>query len=259
MLEIFYEDRDVIVAKKPAGLESQSVHSFAPDMVSLLRNQTGSGYIGVVHRLDQPVSGLMVYAKTQEAAACLSRQLQQGRLHKVYKAVVCGQIVDNVGNFVDYLLKDPRDNRSKIVEKGTPGAKRAELRYRALASARLSGADVTLVRIELLTGRHHQIRVQFAGHGYPLWGDLRYNSVPAFPAAAGDPAEFSDGKGPQGVDSRTGCGTAAGERRELPEHTVRGPVSLALCACELSFCHPASGKPMTFSMEPEGEIWRIFG
>ncbi len=219
MLEILYEDPDLLVVKKPAGLESQSVHSFEPDMVSLLRNYTGGGYIGVVHRLDKPVQGLMVYARTPSAAAGLSRQLQQGRFRKVYKAVVCGRIVDNVGNFVDYLLKDPRSNRSKIVEKGTAGAKRAELRYQVLSEAALSDGPVTLVRVELLTGRHHQIRAQFAGRGFPLWGDARYN--PAF----------------------------------MSRGTAEQP---ALCACRLSFDHPVSGRPMSFSMEPEGRIWQAF-
>ena len=137
MVEVFYEDNEIIVVKKPAGIESQARHSFDPDMVSEIRNHIRAekgreSYVGVVHRLDRPVSGIMVYAKTKEAAASLSAQIQAGSVRKVYRAVVCGRCVDNVGNFVDYLLKDPKENVSKIVEKGINGARRAELKYRVL-------------------------------------------------------------------------------------------------------------------------------
>lgn len=226
MLEIFYEDRDVIVAKKPVGMESQSASTFASDMVSELKKHihnlspdSGEPYVGVIHRLDRPVGGVMVYAKTKNAAAALSAQIQSRKMRKTYKAVVCGRIVDNVENFVDYLLKDRKDNVSKIVEKGIMGAKRAELRYRV--SRRIEEPEpLTLVEVELSTGRHHQIRVQFAGHGLPLWGDNRYN--PAFAA-------------PQGR---------------------RG--SLALWAWKLSFAHPSTGKTMAFESEPEGSVFACF-
>ena len=229
MLEILYEDRDVIVVRKPVGMESQSSSSLMPDMVSEIKKHihnlcTGPGepYVGVIHRLDRPVSGIMVYAKTRKAAASLSRQVQDGTMRKMYLAVVCGRTVDNVENFVDYLLKDSRQNLSKIVEKGTVGAKRAELRYRVLEKTEEPEA-LSLVEVELFTGRHHQIRVQFAGHGLPLWGDCRYN-----PAFAGE------GKG--------------------------GPVraSVALSACRLSFVHPSRGKTMTFETKPEGKIFDRF-
>lgn len=230
MLEILYEDRDIIVVKKPAGIESQSSHSFEPDMVSEIRKvihrqSTGQAepYVGGIHRLDRPVSGVMVYAKTKKAAAHLSAQVQDHRMKKTYKAVVCGRIVDNVDNFVDYLLKEPGKNVSKIVEKGISGAKRAELRFRVLNTVECAPkwpdiGPLALVQIELLTGRHHQIRVQFAGHGLPLWGDSRYNPM------------FS--------------GIAVKQ--------------LALCASRLEFIHPISGKTMVFSIEPEGEIFHIF-
>lgn len=263
MLEIFYEDDNIIVVKKPAGTESQARNSFEPDMVSQIRNHIHSlstkaeePYVGVVHRLDKPVSGIMVYARNREAAADLSRQIQTGRMRKMYKAVVCGRPVDNVDNFVDYLLKDNRQNLSKIVDKCINRAKRAELRYRTLAV--VSGepeisCPLALVEIELLTGRHHQIRVQFAGHGLPLYGDRRYN--PAFAENAG---KCSGGHAP---------GTSAAERASGRADILRsGPGSsgpagyppLALCACGLSFEHPATGGNMTFSMEPSGGIFEKF-
>lgn len=184
MIEVLYEDNHIIVVKKPVGMESQSASSFEPDMVSEIKKHIhnlypdkGEPYVGVIHRLDKPVGGVMVYAKTKKAANSLSEQVREGKMRKMYMAVVCGRTVDNVENFVDYLLKDNRKNMSKIVEKGITGAKRGELRYRTVDKIE-EPEPLSLVEIELFTGRHHQIRVQFAGHGLPLWGDNRYN--PAF-------------------------------------------------------------------------------
>ncbi len=236
MLTVFYEDADIIVVKKPVGVESQAVSSFAPDMVSEIRKHInrlstkgGEPYVGVIHRLDKPVGGIMVYAKTPKAAAALSNQVKEREMRKTYRAVICGKPVDNVGNFVDYLLKDGKSNLSKIVDKGINGAKRAELSYRVLETAEISGEPevLCLVEIELQTGRHHQIRVQFAGHGLPLWGDNRYN-----PRFAGSPR-----------------GTQRGGRRTA---------SIALASCGLQFTHPVTGERMTFSMEPDGEIFCVF-
>ena len=222
MLNIFYEDQELIVVKKPVGMESQETHSFSPDLVSEIKKhihhlstKKEAPYVGVIHRLDKPVGGIMVYAKTKEAASLLSRQVKENQMQKMYMAVVCGKPVDNVDNFVDYLLKDTGKNMSRIVEKGISGAKRAELRYQVVDTFKEEEL-LTLVKIWLITGRHHQIRVQFAGRGLPLWGDHRYNS------------KFA------------------------------GQKSIALSACELSFLHPKTKKPLTFQMEPEGEIFQRF-
>lgn len=227
MLKIMYEDKDLLVVEKKAGIESQSSRKFEPDMVSEIKKhlstnistnrqgRTVEPYVGVIHRLDKPVSGVMVYAKNQKAAASLSLQVQNGNMKKIYLAVVCGQLVDNVGNYVDFLLKDGKNNYSKIVDKGIADSKRAELNYRVLEE--IEGE--TLVRVELLTGRHHQIRVQFAGHGTPLWGDNKYNP------------DWSSGQ-------------------------QRG--NLALAAVSLSFIHPVTGKPLEFSMKPDAEIFTRF-
>ncbi len=248
MLNILYEDREIIVVEKPSGVASQSSGSFVPDMVSMLQNHIMAGqkekkgrlctelstdrgklsprsvdkpvqrlprtqppYIGVIHRLDTPVSGVMVYAKTKKAASSLSRQLEQGKIGKVYLAVICGKPVDDVGNFVDYLQKEGKTNRSVIVDKGDKEGKRAALTYQVVQTV-LREQELTLVRIRLETGRHHQIRVQFAGHGLPLWGDNRYNP------------DFESGK-------------------------ERG--TIALCAAELSFSHPATEQRMDFQVEPK--------
>lgn len=228
MVEVLYEDKDIIVVKKQVGMEAQSSSSFAPDMVSEIKKHIHNlyptnkdPYVGVIHRLDKPVGGVMVYAKNRKAAAALSTQVQEGSMKKIYLAVVCGRTVDNVENFVDYLLKDSKSNMSKIVEKGTTGAKRAELRYLTVDKTE-EPQPLALVMIQLFTGRHHQIRVQFAGHGLPLWGDSRYN--PAFAA---------EGRG-------------------------QGRETVALSACSLSFTHPSTGKVMVFQTEPQGEIFERF-
>lgn len=245
-LEILYEDSSVIVVWKPVGLESQSSRGFGADMVSQIRlhihklsPKSGEPYVGVIHRLDKPVSGVMVYAKEKKAAAALSRQVTEGKLCKKYRAVLCGQPVDNVEKYVDYLLKKEKENISQIVDKGITGAKRAELICRTLESRRIEPWGIlTLAEIELLTGRHHQIRVQMAGHGLPLWGDNRYNP------------DFGGG-----VPAREG---SARERRSQPGAGRQAHINVALAACYLSFTHPVTGKRMEFTRTPKDGIFREF-
>lgn len=242
MISILYEDSDVIVVEKPAGVESQSARGFEPDMVSRIRahihklspncspkSTNNPPYVGVIHRLDKPVRGVMVYAKNQKAAANLSAQIQAGTMGKIYAAVVCGKPVDNHGAYVDYLLKNLENNRSEIVDNSVDGAKRAELFYRVLSTEKAGKwmaenpeMELSLLDIELVTGRYHQIRVQMAGHGTPLFGDNRYGNC------------RSGGKG--------------GPRRPL-----------ALCARQLTFVHPATGKEMTYEIKPSGGAFGLFG
>ena len=119
----------------------------------------------------------MVYAKTKKAAAALSEQVQNRKMDKFYEAVVCGKPVNNVDNFVDYLKKSVDGNYSQIVDKGENESKRAELSYELLKTVETENGELSHVRIRLLTGRHHQIRVQFSGHDLPLYGDGRYNPM----------------------------------------------------------------------------------
>mgnify|MGYP002608588771 CR=1 FL=1 len=226
MVQVLYADKDILVAVKPAGVESQAAKRFAPDMVSEIRKYLvihklctpgKEPYVGVIHRLDKPVSGVMVYAKTKEAAAFLSKEVQAHRVTKIYHAVICGKPVDNVGNFVDKLSMNRENNYSRIVDNSDPEGKTAELSYRVIGENKEKG--LTLVEIHLKTGRHHQIRVQFTGHGLPLWGDAKYN-----PAVS-----MEGGKGP-----------------------------LALAAVSLSFTHPVTKEPVTFSMKPQGGAFRLF-
>lgn len=241
MLKIIFEDADILVVEKPSGVESQSSRGFEPDMVSEIKNHLrlstkistkastnggnnrGEPYVGVIHRLDKPVGGVMVYAKTQKAAASLSRQVQERKMDKFYWAVLCGKPVDIVGNYVDYLLRDGKTNHSTVVDKNVDESKRAELSYQILKSVDQEDQEIpviSLAEIRLLTGRHHQIRVQFAARNTPLWGDNKYNPLWS------------------GNDRRQG--------------------SLALCAVRLSFYHPRTGEKMTFSAEPRGTVFELF-
>ena len=171
-IRILFEDEQIIVCEKPAGVAVQTKRLGQADMESLLKNRrAGPPYIGVVHRLDQPVCGVMVFAKTKESAAALGRQIASGKADKFYYAVTDGVPEAGKGQLTDYLLRDGRTNTSAVVESSTPGAKRAELSYEVLEQK--NGRAV--LRIHLGTGRHHQIRVQLAHAGMPIVGDRKYN------------------------------------------------------------------------------------
>ena len=179
-LQILFEDDTMLVCNKPTGVLAQSGKSFEVDMVSALmtyRRQKGEDtFIGVINRLDRQVSGLMLFAKTKAAAASLNKLMQQNSFNKNYYAVICGRPDEAKGIFVDYLLKDGKTNTSAVVTKELKDAKRAELEYEVIKSISLEGMGqiITLVRIHLITGRHHQIRVQFASRGFYLVGDVKY-------------------------------------------------------------------------------------
>ena len=246
MLKVLYEDDHIIVVWKPVGLESQSSRGFGADMVSEIKRhihklspKAGEPYVGVIHRLDKPVSGVMVYAKEKKAAAALSRQVAEGKMQKKYLAVLCGKIVHNVDNFVDYLLKDEKNNLSKIVDKGITGSKRAELRvYPWEMIVDETYGPLTLAEVELMTGRHHQIRVQMSGHNLPLWGDNKYN-----PMFGGE------------TEQEPGCSSNPAAPNS-PRPRVR--VNVALAAWHLTFTHPVTGKKMTFEHLPDALIFRRF-
>lgn len=173
---IQYEDKDILICKKEAGVAVQTKSYTQPDMISLLMNyrkeKKEDTYIGLIHRLDQPVEGIMVFAKNQKSASDLSKQVAQRSVDKYYYAVLEGELEQSHGELSDYLLKDAKTNLSKVVTKEVKGAKKAELSYEVVAIRK----DKTLVKIQLKTGRHHQIRVQFSNMGHPLYGDAKYNT-----------------------------------------------------------------------------------
>jgi len=176
---ILYEDNHVIVVEKPVNILSQADDTQDADMVTLLKQdlkeryaKPGNVYVGLVHRLDRPVGGAMVFAKTSKAASRLSDVVRTHKLGKSYMAVVHGRPAKTNGTLTHHLLKDVRTNTVRAVAPGTPGAKEARLSYEV---AGMSG-DMTLVRIELHTGRPHQIRVQMKTIGCPLYGDQKYGA-----------------------------------------------------------------------------------
>ena len=175
-LEILYEDNHIIVVVKPNNVLSQSDNTKDIDMLTIIKsylkekyNKPGNVYLGLVHRLDRPVSGVMVFAKTSKAASRLSKQVQDHIFKKTYLAVVRNTNIDESGEYIDYLVKLD-DNSSKVVD--SKKGKYCKLMYTILE--RNENLDLALVKVNLETGRHHQIRVQFARHGHVLYGDQRY-------------------------------------------------------------------------------------
>ncbi len=175
-IPIFYEDNHVLVAQKPVNMLSQADRTGDGDILSALKEyirekyrKPGEVYLGLVHRLDRPVGGLMVFARTSKAAARLSAQFQTHAANRQYLCVCEGELPPEV-TLTDWLLKDKRFNQVSAVPEGTPGAQRAVLHAERLAFS--EGLSQCAVRLE--TGRSHQIRVQLAAAGHPLWGDNRY-------------------------------------------------------------------------------------
>lgn len=225
-VDILYEDADLIVCVKPYGMPAQGDKSHDTDLLSYLKNYIfekekleEEPYLAMVHRLDRPVGGIMVFAKNQEAAADLSDQVQDGGMIKFYQAVLTGELPDESGTLTDYLVKDGKTNMSKVVQKGVKGAKRAELDYEVLDVMETDEGILTYVLIQLITGRHHQIRVQMASRNAGIYGDTKYN--PRF------------------------------------TKTKRRYMQIALFATRLEFEHPRTGEHMVFKCEPEGEAFDV--
>lgn len=178
-IPIIYEDNHLLVVIKPPNILSQGDHTGDLDMLTLLKadlkrryNKPGNVYLGLVHRLDRPVGGVMVFAKTSKAASRLSSQIQKGQFSKKYLAVIHGKPEKERDTLVHYLLKDHKKNMVYAVEKGIPGAKEARIDYEVIDIQN----GFSLVKIHLHTGRSHQIRVQFSTIGHPLYGDQKYGT-----------------------------------------------------------------------------------
>ena len=225
-LEVLYEDDVVISCVRPAGVRAQSDKSNDEDMVTAIKNYlydkgetNEEPYVAPVHRLDRPVGGVMIFAKTPEAAASLSAQITDGAMVKFYQAVVTGELPDEAGELKDYLVRDSKTNTARVANKGDKGAKKAVLSYEVLDVFETDEGVLSYVLIELQTGRHHQIRVQLASRGCGIWGDTKYN--PRF------------------------------------AKTKRVYRQIGLYASRLELTHPVTGERLVLKHEPEGEAFDV--
>ena len=225
-IPIIYEDEGILVCEKPIGMPTQSDHTRDMDVETyfkhyLFEKQAGEEepYLAVVHRLDRPVGGLMVLAKTKEAAAHLTQQIKQHSFDKYYQAIVCGRLPEEFGSFEDYMIKDGKNNTSRLVKKGSPGAKKAELEYELIDEIETKDGILSWVLILLGTGRHHQIRLQFASRGLGLYGDTKYNPI--------------------------------------YQKKKKKYMQLGLYSTRLEFVHPLTEEAMVFNVDPQGEAFDL--
>ena len=179
-LKVIYEDNHIIVVEKPANIPSQGDKTGDLDMLTIIKaylkekyNKPGNVYLGLVHRLDRPVGGVMVFAKTSKAASRLSEQVREKVFKKKYLVIVNGKFKEKKGTLKDYLLKNERLNKSRVVEEGTKNSKYAELDYEVLKYDKEQ--NLSLLKIDLHTGRHHQIRVQLSSRDHSIYGDAKYH------------------------------------------------------------------------------------
>ena len=180
-LNILYEDNHIIVVEKIPNIPSQADKTNDSDMLTLIKeyikekyHKPGNVYLGLVHRLDRPVGGVMVFAKTSKSASRLSEQVRQKSMQKEYLVVVDGKFEKKQQILEDYLLKDQKNNISKVVKEGTKNSKYAKLEYQELKYR--EDNDISLLKIKLYTGRHHQIRVQLSSRGHSIYGDQKYGT-----------------------------------------------------------------------------------
>lgn len=178
-LNVIYEDNHIIVVEKMVNIPSQGDKTGDVDMLSIIKDylkekyqKPGNVYLGLIHRLDRPVGGVMVFAKTSKAAARLSEQVREKAFQKEYLVVVNGKMESPKGEWNDWLFKNERANMSKVVPEGTKNAKQASLEYEVLKYN--EEINLSVVRVKLHTGRHHQIRVQFSSRGHSIYGDQKY-------------------------------------------------------------------------------------
>ncbi|MBO4862893.1 MAG: RluA family pseudouridine synthase [Eubacterium sp.] len=236
---IVFEDEYIIACVKPYGVPSQPDKTYGADMVTLVKEylydkasadvkdsdeEIEEPYVAVINRLDRPVGGIILFAKDENTAAKLSDMVQDGEIQKYYQVVVSGFLNEPEGEYIDYLLHDKKQNVAKVVSKDTKGAKKAVLRYEVLDELDTDEGPVSYVLVELVTGRHHQIRCQMASHGTPVWGDTKYN-----------PAFSKNGK----------------------NHSKNKGQEIGLYSTRMEFTHPVTGEEVFLHREPEGKAFDI--
>lgn len=222
-LQVLFEDNHCLAVCKPAPLLTQGVPPGIPTLEAMAKaylkeryHKVGNVYLGIPHRLDRPVSGVVLFARSTKAAQRLAEQFRDRTVTKIYWAAVEGSVEPDEGAWEDWLLKLPEEARSERVEAGTPGARRARLQYRVLSKT----ADSTLLELRPETGRMHQIRLQAATRGWPVRGDVLYGAKQPF-----------------------------GPEVELPRERV-----IALHARQLTFLHPIRYEPITVTA-PLPKLW----
>ena len=178
-LKVIYEDNHIIVVEKPVNIPSQGDKTGDIDMLTIIKeylkekyNKPGNVYLGLIHRLDRPVGGVMVFAKTSKSAARLSEQVRDKVFKKKYLVIANGKFDNQTGILSDYLLKNERKNISRVVPEGTKNSKFAELDYEVLKYD--EELNLSVLKINLHTGRHHQIRVQLSSRNHSIYGDQKY-------------------------------------------------------------------------------------
>ena len=187
-LEILFEDNHCLAVAKPAGLASAHFEGRGETLDHAVKaylkekyQKPGNVFLGVVHRLDRPVSGVLLFARTSKAAARLAQQFRDGSIEKIYWAIVEGDVSRTAGSLEDWLRKNKEAGRVEIVEPGERGARQALLHYHR----RAVHGGLTWLEVRPQTGRTHQLRVQLAHHGHPIYGDARYGAVHTFSRAIG--------------------------------------------------------------------------
>ena len=228
-LEILYEDNHCLAIAKPAGRLSTHVQGGEETLDRAVKqylkekyHKPGNVFLGIVHRLDRPVSGVLLFARTSKAAARLAQQFREGTVEKVYWAVVEGDVERSAGILEDWLKKDAATGRVEVVEPHTPGARQAGLHF----TRRGRHGGLTWLEVRPQTGRTHQLRVQLAHQGHPIFGDVRYGSVhPPLPPPP------------------------------LPPRGERGEGGIALHARALTFLHPIRHEPITLTADVP-RAWR---
>ena len=180
-LKVLYEDNHIIVVEKPVNIPSQGDKTGDEDMLTIIKaylkekyNKPGEVYLGLVHRLDRPTGGVMVFAKTSKAASRLSEQVRNKEFHKQYLCIVDGKMEECTGTFKDYLVKNERTNTSRVSTEKDKNAKEAILDYEVVKYN--EEINLSVLKINLHTGRHHQIRVQFSSRNHSLYGDQKYGT-----------------------------------------------------------------------------------
>lgn len=180
-LKVLYEDNHIIVVEKPVNIPSQGDKTGNMDMLTIIKkylkekyNKPGEVYLGLVHRLDRPTGGVMVFAKTSKAAGRLSEQVRDKKMHKKYLCIVDGKLDKEKDKLTDFLLKNEKTNTSKVVKEGTKNSKEAVLDYEVIKYN--EEINLSVVKVNLHTGRHHQIRLQFSSRGHSLYGDQKYGT-----------------------------------------------------------------------------------